>query len=77
MDFEGGHGSTGHPVLDSGNVQDDLSLEVNAVSRTPYTDVFDISTEDVFSVRGDDDPPVSKRKVPERVVFSAVVLKPD
>lgn len=57
MDFEGGYGSTGHPVLDSGDVKDDLSLEVDSMSRTPYSYVFDVSTEDIFSVGGDDDPP--------------------
>ncbi len=57
LDFESRYGSTGHPVLDSGDVEDDLSLEEDTVSRAPVSDVFNVATEDVFSVRGDDDPP--------------------
>ena len=45
------------------------------MSRAPITYVFDVSTENIFSVGCNDDPPESVIKVPERMVFPAVILK--
>lgn len=60
--FEGGDSSTGHPVLDSGDVKDDLSLQVDTVSGAPVTDVLNVATKDIFSVGSNYDPPESIEK---------------
>ncbi len=44
-------------MLDSWDVEDDLSLEIDTVSWTPVANVLDVPAEDIFPVGGDDDPP--------------------
>lgn len=60
LDLKGRNSTTRHPVLDSWNVQNDFSLEINSMSWTPVSDMFDVPAEDVFSVGCDNDPPKIK-----------------
>lgn len=77
LNLEGWYSSTCHPVLDSWNVEYNLSLEIDSMSWAPVANVLNVSTEDIFSVGCDNDPPSSIKYIPERMIFPTVILKSD
>lgn len=57
LDFEGGHRTARDPVLDARDVQDDLPLNVDALSRRPVAYMFKEASLDVLAVGSNHDPP--------------------
>ena len=53
-------------MLDSGNVEYNLSLEIYTMSWTPVTNVLNVPTEDIFPVGSNDDPPCLNEKKYQR-----------
>lgn len=55
--FGSGYCSTAHPVFDSGYVEGDLAINIDAFAGRPIAYVLNEASIDVFAVGGDDDPP--------------------
>ena len=56
--FGSGYCSTAHPVFDSGDVEGDLSINIDSLAWSPIAEVFYEATVDIFAMRGNDDPPI-------------------
>lgn len=57
LNFRSGNCSIANPVLDSGQIESDLSIDEYTLPGCPIADVLDESSFDIFAIGCDDDPP--------------------